>query len=69
LGGIAVFASICETAKTSKLFALSPGAIIFPSSPPLSAASKLSSRRLALGRCSPWQRKHDAWKIGLMSFS
>ena len=49
-GGIAMSSFTRATAAISKLFLLLPGIITLPSSPPLSAASRLSRRRLAFGR-------------------
>ena len=48
---------------------LSPGTTIFPSSPPARTPERVSSRRLCLARCAPWQRTQEAFKIGAMSLS
>src|SRR5437588_4287776 len=51
----------------SELFALSPGIMSTPWSPPLSADSRLSRRKWLLGRSGPWQRKQLPASNGLMS--
>src|SRR4051795_3938801 len=51
----------------SGLLPLLPERMSTPSSPPLSAASRLSRRYLLLGFSGPWQRMHEASRIGLMS--
>src|ERR1051325_3181571 len=48
-------------------FALSPGRMSTPFSPPLSAAARLSRRNWLFGLPGPWQLMQDASKIGLMS--
>src|SRR5690242_12477449 len=49
------------------LFALSPGTMAMPFSPPFSAASRVARLNRLLGRSVPWQRRQEVSRMGLMS--
>src|SRR5438477_12262019 len=51
----------------SGLFALFPIRMSTPFSPPLRAASRLSSRNLLFGLSAPWHRRQEVSRIGFMS--
>ena len=66
-GGISVSSTKPAIMWTSGLLALSPGRIATPSSPPLSADSRLVNRKSLLGRLSPWHLRQERFSKGWMS--
>ena len=57
-----------RTRFMSRLSAAFPGSIAFPDTPPLSSASRESSRRSACTTAPEWQARHDVSRIGKTSF-